>query len=216
MSEVKDVNIIEKVLNLRDNMDSSMKNYDVVNETADFITSCCYLTQHTAVDRVKAYIANDFDYKKTAQYLEERGIETSYNALKQSICYANKVLKKTLGSDVLGNLMKDGEIVRKRLVIARNDIKSILLDDTVKGLPEFKYMRYSLEDCEYELMFLARFSKSSFEFFKNKMDSRKLAYLNWLMTTPSDDAVAESLTVLDWLSKVKTGTTQEVKSLIGK
>lgn len=209
-------NIIKDIFNLEERTPKTAENYATIREVIDYISGMSYLKQETSLVRLKAYIANDFDYDDTLQDLANQGINTNYNALRQSIHYANKILKQKLGDNIVRDLKRDYESVQSRLTLLEIDVNDLLLSDTLKSLPAFQCFRYDLKDCVYELLFLARFSKSSFDLYRGKMDSKKLAYLNHLLTSPSTSETELSLVISQWLSKAKLAHKEDVLPLLNR
>lgn len=85
-------NIIKKVLLLEKNTSPTCANYNTIKKVAGYIRGLSYLKHNDTKVRIKAYIANDFDYNETLLALKKKGIKTTYGALKASISYANKMI----------------------------------------------------------------------------------------------------------------------------
>lgn len=200
-------NIIKKVLLLEKNTSPTCANYKTIKKVASYIRGLSYLKHNDTKVRIKAYIANDFDYNETLIALKKKGIKTTYGALKASISYANKMIESKFGVSVVRYLEEDYKLVKKRLPLLDVDINKILLPDTVKSMPEYKqHINFNINDCKAEANFLKKYSRVMFEYEKSKLDPRKLAYIRRLLTSPS---LEETGLTLEFVSKLTEVSSKE-------
>lgn len=192
-------NIIKKVLLLEKDTSPACANYNTIKKVASYIRDLSYLKHNDSRVRIKAYIANDFDYNATLLALKKKGITTTYGALKASISYANKMIASKFGVSVVRYLEEDYKLIEKRLPLLDIDINKLLLADTVKSMPEHKNVNFNINDCKAEAKFLKQYSKTVFEYEKSKLDPRKLAYIRRLLTSPS---INETRLALEFVSKL--------------
>lgn len=197
-------NIIKRVLLLEKDTSPTCASYNTIRKVASYIIGLSYLKHKESRVRVKVYIENDFDYNATLLALKKKGITTTYDALKASISYANKMIATKFGVSVVRYLEEDYKLVEKRLPLLDIDINKLFLSDTVKSMPEHKHVNFNIYDCKAEANFLKTYSKAVFEYEKSKLDPRKLAYIRKLLTSPS---IKETRLALEFVSKLT-----EVKS----
>lgn len=204
-------NIVKDVLMLERRTPDTAENHTMLKEVADYIKGMSYLKQKTSIERLQSYIEGDFDYKATLAILKDKGIETSYSAIRESICYVNKVLKQKLGEDIVYELKaNDGNVFGKMLLL-NMDTSKLLLPDVVKVIPEFQYARFDIKDCMYELLFLAKYSSAIFNQFHKHMDSKKLAYLYHVLTDCSSNDTQLAFDMAMYLKKARKATKAEFK-----
>ncbi len=206
-------NFLMVILSLVNEIPPKHKSYEVAQRTKAYVLSFGYLRHKASVVRLQAYLEADGDYQRAVGLLAAKGIDTTVDALRTSVWYANKSLVKALGKGFLLLLQKDPYLASLRLDFAETRLDDVLLHDAVGVIPEFRYLHYDIEDCKAELLFLARFSRSSMAFFRGKMDNSKLAYLGHLLTHPSDEELPEALRVIEWLNGTSKALPNELERL---
>ena len=209
-----EMNLLQELLTLANTTQPDSLSYTAVQAVKDYILSFSYLTQKQSLQRVKTFIDCKFSYKATLDSLSNQGIETTKGALKTSIWYVNKTLKQHLGEDIIHILKHNPDLAFRRLSLIDTNINDVLLKDTLKVIPPFDYMRYNIEDCKNELLFLAHFSKSSLDFYLKHMDKNKLSYLVHLLSEPSSEDVTSATLIVKWLQGIKKAKQEDLDRLL--
>lgn len=181
--------------------DGYYKGYDMLYS---YVYGCKYLVKKSSRERIQVCIEVNFDYEEAVKILAIRGIETNVASVRNSVCDANRILKDKLGEDILSRLNDCEYIILKLKLLENYEISDLIPVEVIESMPEFKCIKYDIATCEKELLYLARFSLLAMAFYRECMDSNKLAYLLHLLTNPSESEMPMSYVVRLWLSKART------------
>lgn len=209
MQEELNNNLVKDVLLLEEKTSDKDDNYIKVKAVADYIKGMSYLKHKTSIERLQSYIESDFDYKMTLSILKDKGIETTYNALRESICYVNKVLKQKLGEDIVSRLKKNDDSIMGKITLLNMDTSKLLLQEVKDSIPDFQYARYDIKDCMFELLFLAKYNTMTFKCIREQLDGKKLAYLYHLLLGNSSSDAQLAMDMVGYLNKVGKATKAE-------
>ena len=197
-------NFMKDIISVVENTKGTDRYYKGYDMLYSYVYGCKYLAKKSSRERIQVCIEANFDYEEAVKMLAIRGIETNVASVRNSVCDANRILKDKLGEDFLFRL-NDCEYIFLKLKLLENyEISDLLPIEVIDSMPEFKCLKYDIETCEKELLYIARFSLAAMNYYRDCMDSNKLGYLLHLLTNPNKAELPLSYVIRVWLSKART------------
>lgn len=167
--------------------------------------------------RVKCFLDAKFNYKDALEKVNaDKKNQLSLNAYKVSINYASDRLKELFGDDFFDVLHDNVVLASHRFEIIKNgnSLAYIESEDVAKSIPDTGFMRFSLNECKEELLFLALFSKSNIKSYFDRVDMNKLQYLKRLLEGKNLSEITTGVRLMRFLQEVENPTEETINKFI--
>lgn len=152
---------------------------DLLEEVIEYVDSFDWLKKDKSKEKVQFFLESGEDYDLLCKQYDISK-DTAYNTIR----WASKQLRDKIGENTV-SLIKDGHIEEARAAfysgIGRLGIEKFVVSDLLEHLPEAKYTTYYLEECKTELTILRNFSLSILKNYLKAMDTKKMAYILFLL-----------------------------------
>ena len=165
--------------------------HSLVVKLQKFVKECSYLCHAETIKRVVTYIDCDCDIKRTVEKLGNVDAES----LSTSIWYAITLLKPLLGMSILDRIRSDDELAEEIINFAISYPEEIFFSQIENLMPSYQYRRFDINDCVPEIKFLKAYSYPTLKRRFNGVDKNRLAFLWYLLQSPSDSDMQLSLTL---------------------
>ena len=162
---------------------------ELVLKLQKFVKECSYLCHAETIKRVVTYIDCDCDNKRTVAQLGD----TDTESLTTSIWYANTKLKVLLGNTILDRIRSGDDLAAEIIDYALSYPDDLLFSQVDNVIPPYQYRRFDINDCVPEIKFLRMYSYPTFERKVKAIDKHRLAFVAYLLQSPSDSDMQLSL-----------------------
>lgn len=170
---------------------------ELLEEIIEYRDSYSWLYKNTSKDRMRVYLENGCDYNAVC---ENFGID--YENATSTVAWGTSQFEKKIGKHTL-EYIKKGYIDEARAAFytgaGKVSLKTTVIEEFQKYLPEPKYCSFSLKDCKTELQILKHVSKYYILDLIRHMDKEKMAYLLYLIEGTSKKADIYKLQLLCYI-----------------
>lgn len=186
----------------------SQNDSEMMKRLKEYTSSCAYLRNDEAKNRIKTYINCGCDYKRTLDVLG--GSEKS---LRSAVNYANDALKSKVGADIVDMIKQGDSMAEMILDAAMGDAKPVV-SDLWYNIPSYRNKGFDLRECITELKVIFTFAKTNMQYGLSLCDDEKLAYIKHLITNPLSIDRRTAAILQKYLNKPTRKTIRELADML--
>ncbi len=188
---IREKNIAENKLNVTPEQTEDYEflsdKVDLLEEIIEYVKDFKWVKHIDTREKIKFLVESDFDFEL---YMDR--FDVDYNSAKNLAKYCYKLLNQKIGENTL-KLIKEGYLTEARgafyVGVGRVKKEDYIIQSLIDILPESKFTAaLDLEECRNELTVLSNMSIWRLNYYDEKIDKDKMAYVLHLLEGKSKKA----------------------------
>lgn len=180
-----------------------------LKEILYYIKSFSWLTHSRSRQKIKAFLKNNYNYRKTCEELN-----ISLRSLEQSVSYANKMLWDKVGKNTIDLILNsdiEAAMLQFKIGTSTLGISNLFIKGIIELLPDPERDNIlSIEQCTEELKLVRQLTKQYIQKVLDSKNREKLAFILYLLVSNDSKYTHER----DLVYKYISGTISDAEMLL--